>query len=81
MIEEVFIMLSELTECTIVMLKVIHKLYIAQRITYEEFVSHTAKKLQFLAENLHYFTNEAERRNICDIIHECSSVMPDGRYC
>ncbi|MFY9568395.1 MAG: hypothetical protein WAP56_04410 [Acetivibrionales bacterium] len=68
-------MLSELTECTLLMLKVIHGMYSTQRITYEEFVTHTEKKLQFLSENVSHFTSEAERKNAYDIICKCSSIL------
>ncbi|HEY8350290.1 MAG TPA: hypothetical protein VIM13_10730 [Clostridia bacterium] len=68
-------MLSELAECTMLMLKVIHEMYSTQRITYEEFVTHTRKKLQFLSENISQFTSEAERENAYDIIYKCSSIL------
>lgn len=68
-------MLSELAECTMVMLKVIHEMYSTQRITYKEFVDHTEKKLQFLYENIENFPSEAERKNAFDIIHKCTSVL------
>jgi len=71
-------MLSELTECTVLMLKVIHKMYSTQRITYEEFVNHTAKKLQFLSDNIHVFTDETEKRDVYEIICKCNSVMSGG---
>ncbi len=73
--KEVIKMLSELTECTILMLKVIHEMYNSQRITYEEFVSHAEKKLKFLSENIQHSSNEAERRNAFDIIYKCNAVM------
>lgn len=75
-------MLSELTECTILMLKVIHEMYSTQRITYEEFVAHTKKKLEFLSENMQHFSDETERRNAYDIIYKCSSAMSEksGTY-
>ncbi len=68
-------MLSELTECTILMLKVIHEMYSTNRITYEEFVDHTRKKLEFLSDNIQHFSDEAKKRNACDIMNKCSSVM------
>jgi hypothetical protein len=70
-------MLSELAECTLLMLKVIHEMYSTQRITYEEFVTHTEKKLQFLSENVGQFTSEAERENAYDIISKCSSILSE----
>jgi hypothetical protein len=71
-------MLSELAECTLLMLRVIHEMYSTQRITYEEFVTHTRKKLQFLSENVAQFTSEAERENAYDIIYKCSSILSEN---
>ncbi len=71
-------MLSELAECTILMLKVIHEMYSTNRITYEEFVDHTRKKLEFLSENMQYFSDEAKKRNAYDIMDKCSSAMSGG---
>jgi len=75
-------MLSELAECTMLMLKVIHEMYSTQRIAYEEFVIHTRKKLQFLSENISQITSEAERENAYDIIYKCSSILSgeDEKY-
>lgn len=72
-------MLSELAECTLLMLKVIHEMYSTQRITFDEFVTHTRKKLQFLSENVSQFTSEAERENAYDIIYKCSSILSEHR--
>lgn len=75
-------MLSELAECTLLMLKVIHEMYYTQRITYKEFVDHTEKKLQFLYENIENFTSEAEKRNAFDILYKCNSILSqyDDQY-
>jgi len=70
-------MLSELAECTVLMLRVIHEMYSTQRITYEEFVNHTRKKLQFLSENISQFTSESEQETAYDILNKCSSI-PSG---
>jgi hypothetical protein len=70
-------MLSELTECTMLMLKVIHEMYSTQRITYEEFLDHTEKKLQFLHENIGYISSEAERKTATDILCKCTAVMSE----
>jgi len=75
-------MLSELAECTVLMLRVIHEMYSTQRITYEEFVNHTRKKLQFLSEIISQFTSEAERETAYDILNKCSSILSgnEGSY-
>ncbi|NLH96955.1 MAG: hypothetical protein GX477_06410 [Clostridiaceae bacterium] len=75
-------MLSELAECTVLMLRVIHEMYSTQRITYEEFVNHTRKKLQFLSENISQFTSEAERETAYDILNKCRSILSgnEGSY-
>lgn len=68
-------MLPELTECTVLMLKVIHDMYRKQALTYEEFLSFTEKKIQFLSDNINFITSEIERKNADDIIHKCNSLM------
>jgi hypothetical protein len=73
-------MLSELAECTKVMLKVIHEMYSTQRITYKEFVGHTEKKLQFLSENINSFDTENDRRDASDIIYKCSLILSEHEY-
>ncbi len=75
-------MLSRLTECTLLMLKVIHEMYSTQRITYKEFVDHSEKKLQFLNENIGLFTSEDERKIASDLLYKCNSVLSQkaGQY-
>ncbi len=68
-------MLALLTECTVLMLKAICEMYSKQRITYNEFISFTENKLQFLLENLNNFTNETERNNILDILYKCEALI------
>jgi len=68
-------MLSLLTECTVLMLRVIHEMYREQRITYEEFRNFTKVKIQFLLENLNSISTEAERRKATDIINKCTSLI------
>ena len=68
-------MLALLTECTVLMLKAICEMYSMQKITYNEFISFTENKLQFLMENLNNFTNEAERNSVLDIIYRCESLI------
>lgn len=70
-------MLSELTECTVLMLKVIHDLYRKQRITYDEFLNYTEAKLQFLSENIDCIASEHDRKQATDIIHLCSSLISE----
>jgi hypothetical protein len=68
-------MLALLTECTVLMLKVICEMYSMQRITYNEFISFTEKKMQFLLENLNNFATESERNNALDILGRCESLI------
>jgi hypothetical protein len=68
-------MLSELTECAVLMLKVIHEMYRKQRITYEEFLSFTDIKMRFLASNIDCIPSEAKRRDANDIICKCNSLI------
>ncbi|MGI6669511.1 MAG: hypothetical protein ACOX4M_09150 [Acetivibrionales bacterium] len=68
-------MLSELTECAVLMLKVIHEMYKKQRITYEEFVNFTELKIRFLASNIDCIPSEAIRRDANDIICKCNSLI------
>jgi hypothetical protein len=71
-------MLTELAECTVLMLKVIHEMYSKQRITYEEFIDYSETKLKFLKENIDYISSEIERRNVVDIIYEFNSLLPEN---
>ena len=68
-------MLALLTECTVLMLKAICEMYSIQKITYNEFISFTENKLQFLMENLNDFASEAERNNVIDILDRCESLI------
>jgi hypothetical protein len=68
-------MLALLTECTVLMLKLLCEMYSIQRITYNEFISFTENKLQFLLENLNNFATEAERNNALDILGRCDSLI------
>lgn len=71
-------MLSELAECTILMLKVIHELYSKQRITYEEFLDYSQMKLKFLKENIDHISSETERKNADDILYKFDSLISDS---
>lgn len=75
-------MLSLLTECTILMLKVIHEMYWKKRITYDEFLEFSKVKIQFLMENIDNLSTEADRRNASDIISKCTSLISqnNGTY-
>lgn len=68
-------MLSLLTECTVLMLRVIHGLFWEQRITYDEFVNCTEVKIKFLLENLDSISTEVEKKNARDIINKCTSLI------
>ena len=68
-------MLSLLTECTILMLKVVYDMYWKHMITYDDFLSFTEVKIQFLLENMSSISSEADRRNASDIINKCTSLM------
>ena len=70
-------MLSELAECTVLMLKVIHEMYSKQRITYEEFINYSETKLRFLKEHIEYISSETERRNAYDILFKFDSLLSD----
>lgn len=71
-------MLSELTECAVLMLKVIHEMYRKQRITYEEFLSFTEIKIRFLASNIDCIPSETKRRDANDIISKCYSLIEEN---
>lgn len=71
-------MLSELAECTVLMLRVIHEMYSTQRITYEEFLDYSEKKIQFLKENLEYISSETERRDVFDIISKYNALLSNS---
>lgn len=73
--KEVKRMLALLTECTILMLKLICEMYSFQRITYNEFISFAENKMQFLLENLNNFATEAERNSALDILNRCESLI------
>lgn len=68
-------MLSLLTECTILMLRVVHEMYWKKRITYDEFLEFTKIKIQFLLENMDHISTEAERENANDIINKCTTLI------
>lgn len=68
-------MLTLLTECTILMLRVIYDMYWEQRITYDDFLNFTEVKIQFLLENMKSISSEVDRRNASDIINKCISLM------
>lgn len=70
-------MFFELAECTILMLKVIQEMYNTQKISYEEFIDYTEKKLQFLSENIDNISSETERSIAFDIIYKCNIIMSD----
>ncbi|MGE5615221.1 MAG: hypothetical protein ACM3XR_12555 [Bacillota bacterium] len=71
-------MLSELTECAVLMLKVIHEMYRKQRITYEEFLSFTELKISFLSNNIDSITSEAKRREANEIIRKCNLLLEEN---
>lgn len=68
-------MLSELAECTVLMLKVIHEMYRTQKITYDEFLDYTRMKIQFLSENLENIPYDTDRKKAIDIIIKCTSLI------
>lgn len=68
-------MLSLLTECTILMLKVIHEMFREQQITYDEFLKLTEVKIQFLSENMDNILNDVERKNAGSILNKCTSLI------
>lgn len=68
-------MLSLLTECSVLMLKVICDMYWKQKITYDEFLRHTEVKIQFLLENMNNIASEADRVMTCDIINKYTSII------
>lgn len=68
-------MLSELAECTVLMLRIIHEMYSKQRITYEEFINYSETKLKFLKENIEYISSETQRRNADDILCKFNSLL------
>lgn len=67
-------MLFELTECTVLMLKVIHDMYQRQKISLNEFLCYTETKIQFLTENINQFSSDADKEKAYDIIHKCNSL-------
>jgi hypothetical protein len=68
-------MLFELTECTVLMLKVIHDMYLRQKISFNEFLSYTETKLRFLSENISFIDSEADKEKAYDIIRKCNSLI------
>lgn len=70
-------MLSELTECTLLMLKVIYEMYRKQRITYEEFLSFTELKIRFLTSNIDCIPSDTKRKEANDIICKCNSLVEE----
>ncbi len=68
-------MLFELTECTVLMLKVIHDMYLRQKISFNEFLSYTKAKIQFLSDNICFIDSEADKKKAYDIIHKCNSLI------
>ncbi len=70
-------MLFELTECTVLMLKVIYDMYLGQKISFNEFHSFTETKLQFLSENIGLIDSEADKEKAYDIIHKCNSLISE----
>lgn len=68
-------MLFELTECTVLMLKVIHDMYLRQKISFNEFLSYTETKLRFLSENISFIDSEADKEKAYDIIRKCKSLI------
>lgn len=71
-------MLSLLTECTILMLRVIHDMFNEQRITYEEFLSCTEVKIKFLIDNLDNIPSEDDRKKAHDILEKCKMLISDS---
>jgi asparagine synthetase A len=72
-------MLSELAECTMLMLQVIHEMYCTQRITYRKFVDHTYNKLHFLSENIEFIHSETKRKDAFDILCKCACVLSERK--
>lgn len=70
-------MLLELTECTVLMLKVIHDMYLRQKISFNEFLCYTETKLQFLSENINQFSSDADKEKAYDIIQKCTSLISE----
>lgn len=68
-------MLFELAECTVLMLKVIHDMYLRQKISFNEFLSYTETKLRFLSENIGFIDSEADKEKAYDIIRKCNSLI------
>jgi len=68
-------MLFELTECTVLMLKVIHDMYLRQKISFDEFLSYTETKLRFLSENISFIDSEADKEKAYEIIRKCNSLI------
>ena len=70
-------MLFELAECTVLMLKVIHDMYLRQKISFNEFLSYTETKLLFLSENISFIDSEADKEKAYDIIRKCNSLLSE----
>lgn len=71
-------MLSLLTECTILMLIVIHDMFKEKRITYEEFLNCTEVKMRFLADNLDNISAEDDKKKACDILEKCKMLIANS---
>jgi len=71
-------MLSLLTECTILMLIVIHDMFKEKRITYEEFLNCTEVKMRFLADNLDNISAEDDKKKASDILEKCKMLIADS---
>lgn len=70
-------MLFELTKCTLLMLRVIHDMYLRQKISFIEFLCYTETKIQFLSENICQFSSEADKEKAYDIINKCNSLISE----
>lgn len=75
-------MLSRLTECSILMLKVILEMYTSQKITRDEFLLLSEAKVQFLTNNIDTIQAEKEKKYADDILKQIKSLISqDIRFC
>ncbi len=68
-------MLSRLTDCSILMLRMILDLYLTQKITRDELLKLSETKVNFLTNNIDKIQSEKEKMRAVDILEQIKSFM------
>ena len=67
-------MLSRLTECSVLILRIILDLYLKQKITRDELLMMSEAKVKFLTKNIDKITSEKDKKRAVDIIEQIKTI-------